>query len=201
MYKYGGTSYLCSLVHCLRYSPRSLFIFQSNSCCKHAFRSRSQKLCLYSCLAISKQNSIFKIESFRLESNSSNEIYLEVATDALARALKSAAVCPLHCRPLVSYLLTSIREQGSTKATIKLAKKGGEGPGGTGKGAHPVLSIVIESAVRCDSSHTGPRHALMLPHSDAESNGKAIRNHSRCICQGQESTRYRTIEGASLSCS
>ena len=37
--------------------------------------------------------------------------------------------------------------QGSTKATIKLAKKGGEGPGGTGKGAHPVLSIVIESAV------------------------------------------------------
>ena len=36
--------------------------------------------------------------------------------------------------------------QGSTKAKIKLAKKGGEGPGGTGKGAHPVLSIVIESA-------------------------------------------------------
>lgn len=41
------------------------------------------------------QNSIFKIETFRLESNSSNEIYLEVATDALARALKSAAVSPL----------------------------------------------------------------------------------------------------------
>ena len=37
--------------------------------------------------------------------------------------------------------------QGSTKAKIKVAKKGGEGPGGTGKGAHPVLSIVIESAV------------------------------------------------------
>ncbi|GAA5850543.1 hypothetical protein JCM5353_009029 [Sporobolomyces roseus] len=73
-------------------------------------------------------NSIFKIETLRLESNSSNEIYLEVATDALARALKSAA--------------------GSTKATIKLAKKGGEGPQGTGKGAHPVLSIVIESASR-----------------------------------------------------
>ncbi|GAA5882902.1 hypothetical protein JCM16303_006636 [Sporobolomyces ruberrimus] len=73
-------------------------------------------------------NSIFKPETFRLESNSSNEIYLEVATDALARALKSAS--------------------GSTKATMKLAKKGGEGPNGTGKGAHPVLSIAIESASR-----------------------------------------------------
>ena len=30
--------------------------------------------------------------AFRLESNSANEIYLEVATDSLARALKSAAV-------------------------------------------------------------------------------------------------------------
>ncbi|GAA5905934.1 uncharacterized protein JCM6883_002497 [Sporobolomyces salmoneus] len=73
-------------------------------------------------------NSIFKVETLRLESNSSNEIYLEVATDALARALKSAA--------------------GSTKSTIKLAKKGGEGPNGTGRGSHPVLSIDIESASR-----------------------------------------------------
>ncbi|GAA6063799.1 hypothetical protein JCM10212_005962 [Sporobolomyces blumeae] len=72
--------------------------------------------------------SIFRLENFRLESNNANEIYLEVATDALARALKSAA--------------------GSTKATIKLAKKGGQGPGGTGRGAHPVLSIVIDGASR-----------------------------------------------------
>ncbi|GAA5888113.1 hypothetical protein JCM5296_005437 [Sporobolomyces johnsonii] len=73
-------------------------------------------------------NSIFKLDNFRLESNNANEIYLEVSTDALARALKSA--------------------QGATVATIKLAKKGGQGPNGTGKGAHPVLSIVVESASR-----------------------------------------------------
>ncbi|GAA6024540.1 hypothetical protein JCM11491_000599 [Sporobolomyces phaffii] len=73
-------------------------------------------------------NSIFRVDTLRLESNSANEIYLQVATDALARALKSAA--------------------GSTKATIKLAKKGGQGPTGTGPGAHPVLSIDIDSASR-----------------------------------------------------
>ncbi|GAA5933726.1 uncharacterized protein JCM15063_001395 [Sporobolomyces koalae] len=73
-------------------------------------------------------SSIFKLEGFRLESNNNNEIYLEVTTDALARALRSAA--------------------GSTKALIKLSKKGGHGPGGTGPGAHPVLSIDIESASR-----------------------------------------------------
>ncbi|GAA5929137.1 hypothetical protein JCM1841_005147 [Sporobolomyces salmonicolor] len=73
-------------------------------------------------------NSIFKLDTFRLESNNANEIYLEVSTDALARALKSA--------------------QGATVATIKLAKKGGQGPSGTGKGAHPVLSLVVESASR-----------------------------------------------------
>jgi hypothetical protein len=30
---------------------------------------------------------------------------------------------------------------------MKLAKKGGEGPNGMGKGAHPVLTLDIESAV------------------------------------------------------
>ena len=50
--------------------------------------------------------------------------------------------------PHTDFGLTDQGTQGSTKATIKLAKKGGEGPGGIGKGAHPVLSIVIESAVR-----------------------------------------------------
>lgn len=35
---------------------------------------------------------------------------------------------------------------------IKLAKKGGAGPGGTGRGAHPVLSIDIESASRMGKS-------------------------------------------------
>ncbi|GAA6020065.1 hypothetical protein JCM10207_006774 [Rhodosporidiobolus poonsookiae] len=72
--------------------------------------------------------SIFNLTNFRLESNNHNEIYLEVATDSLARALKSAA--------------------GATVATIKLAKKGGAGPGGTGKGAYPVLSLSIESSSR-----------------------------------------------------
>lgn len=73
-------------------------------------------------------NSIFKMESFRLESNSANEIYLEVAPESLARALRSAV--------------------GSTKASLRLLKKGGEGPNGTGKGAHPVLTVLIESASR-----------------------------------------------------
>ncbi|GAA5833084.1 hypothetical protein JCM11251_006510 [Rhodosporidiobolus azoricus] len=72
--------------------------------------------------------SIFNLDSFRLESNHQNEIYLEVSTDALARALKSCS--------------------GATVATIKLAKKGGAGPNGTGKGAYPVLSLAIESSSR-----------------------------------------------------
>ncbi|GAA5917537.1 hypothetical protein JCM6882_001722 [Rhodosporidiobolus microsporus] len=72
--------------------------------------------------------SIFNLDNFRLESNYHNEIYLEVSTDALARALKSCA--------------------GATVATIKLAKKGGAGPNGSGKGAYPVLSLAIESSSR-----------------------------------------------------
>ncbi|GAA6035583.1 hypothetical protein JCM8097_004913 [Rhodosporidiobolus ruineniae] len=72
--------------------------------------------------------SIFNLDSFRLESNHQNEIYLEVSTDSLARALKSCA--------------------GATTVTIKLAKKGGSGPNGTGKGAYPVLSLAIESSSR-----------------------------------------------------
>ncbi|GAA5878625.1 hypothetical protein JCM8547_003848 [Rhodosporidiobolus lusitaniae] len=71
---------------------------------------------------------IFNLESFRLESNHQNEIYLEVSTDSLARALKSCS--------------------GATVSTIKLAKKGGAGPNGTGKGAYPVLSLAIESSSR-----------------------------------------------------
>ncbi|KAM0749484.1 cell cycle checkpoint [Meredithblackwellia eburnea MCA 4105] len=67
--------------------------------------------------------SIFVLETFRLESNSNNEIYLEVSTEALQRALRSA--------------------QGATEVTIKLAKKGGLGPNGTGKGARPVLSLSV----------------------------------------------------------
>lgn len=38
------------------------------------------------------QASIFDTDSFRLESNNNNEIYLEISTDALSRALKSATV-------------------------------------------------------------------------------------------------------------
>lgn len=72
--------------------------------------------------------SIFDINTFRLESNSNNEIYLELSTEALGRALKSAA--------------------GATDVAIKLAKKGGAGPHGTGKGARPVLSLIITSASR-----------------------------------------------------
>ncbi|GAA5985845.1 hypothetical protein JCM11641_005318 [Rhodosporidiobolus odoratus] len=74
------------------------------------------------------QASVFDLASFRLESNHHNEIYLEVSTDSLARALKSCA--------------------GATTAVIKLAKKGGAGPNGTGKGAFPVLSLAIESSSR-----------------------------------------------------
>ncbi|CEQ41596.1 SPOSA6832_03315 [Sporobolomyces salmonicolor] len=100
------------------------------------------------------QNSIFKLDTFRLESNNANEIYLEVSTDALARALKSAQVImPLSSRTSAeqarpTFLFVVLRRQGATVATIKLAKKGGQGPSGTGKGAHPVLSLVVESASR-----------------------------------------------------
>ncbi|GAA5954655.1 hypothetical protein JCM3765_003844 [Sporobolomyces pararoseus] len=74
-------------------------------------------------------NSIFRMDTaFRLESNSANEIYLEVATDSLARALKSAA--------------------GATQTLIRLLKRGGAGPGGSGKGSHAVLSLTIESVSR-----------------------------------------------------
>ncbi|BGP17888.1 hypothetical protein JCM10213_000966 [Rhodosporidiobolus nylandii] len=72
--------------------------------------------------------SIFDLATFRLESNHHNEIYLEVSTDSLSRALKSCS--------------------GATSTTIKLAKKGGAGPNGTGKGAYPVLSLAIESSSR-----------------------------------------------------
>ncbi|ORY63660.1 checkpoint protein Hus1/Mec3 [Leucosporidium creatinivorum] len=77
-------------------------------------------------------SSIFDVESFRLESNNNNEIYLEISTDALSRALKSAG--------------------GATQVIIKLAKKGGLGPQGTGKGAHPVLTLAITSASRAGRS-------------------------------------------------
>ncbi|KAL8276507.1 hypothetical protein RQP46_011108 [Phenoliferia psychrophenolica] len=81
------------------------------------------------------QASIFNIDTFRLESNSNNEIYLEVSTEALGRALKSAA--------------------GATEVTIKLAKKGGTGPQGTGgKNARPVLSLGITSASKQGRSVT-----------------------------------------------
>lgn len=58
--------------------------------------STSPTLCACAHSVMRSQDSIFKVETLRLESNSSNEIYLEVATDALARALKSAAVWILH---------------------------------------------------------------------------------------------------------
>jgi len=45
------------------------------------------------------QASIFNLDSFRLESNHQNEIYLEVSTDALARALKSCSVRPSVTSP------------------------------------------------------------------------------------------------------
>ncbi|KAI5477604.1 HUS1 checkpoint protein [Pseudohyphozyma bogoriensis] len=74
-------------------------------------------------------SAIFDQSTFRLESNSNNEIYLEVSLDALARALKSST--------------------GATEVTIKLAKKGGTGPAGNqGKNARPVLSLAIQSASR-----------------------------------------------------
>ena len=47
------------------------------------------------------QASIFNIDTFRLESNSNNEIYLEISTEALGRALKSAAVRPLDRKSVV----------------------------------------------------------------------------------------------------
>ncbi|GAA6007126.1 uncharacterized protein JCM10292_004125 [Rhodotorula paludigena] len=71
---------------------------------------------------------IFRAGSLRLESNHMNEIYLEVTTDALAKALKSAS--------------------GATQVTIKLAKKGGVDNSGTGEGSYPVLSLAIESSSR-----------------------------------------------------
>lgn len=38
--------------------------------------------------------------------------------------------------------------QGATEVVIKLAKKGGSGPGGTGEGSYPVLSLLVQSSVR-----------------------------------------------------
>ncbi|GAA5882598.1 hypothetical protein JCM3774_002736 [Rhodotorula dairenensis] len=72
--------------------------------------------------------SLFDLDSLRLDSNHHNEIYLEVSLDALSRALKST--------------------YGATRVTIKLAKKGGSGPQGTGEGSYPVLSICVESSSR-----------------------------------------------------
>lgn len=43
-------------------------------------------------------------------------------------------------------------EQGATNVSIKLAKKGGTGPGGSGKGARPVLSLEITSMVSFDAT-------------------------------------------------
>ncbi|GAA5941596.1 hypothetical protein JCM3775_005121 [Rhodotorula graminis] len=73
-------------------------------------------------------DSIFRTDTLRLESNHQNEVYLEVSTDLLAKALKSAS--------------------GATDVVIKLAKKGGSGPGGTGEGSYPVLSLVVRSSSR-----------------------------------------------------
>ncbi|GJN90449.1 hypothetical protein Rhopal_003460-T1 [Rhodotorula paludigena] len=73
-------------------------------------------------------DAIFRAGSLRLESNHMNEIYLEVTTDALAKALRSAS--------------------GATQVTIKLAKKGGVDNSGTGEGSYPVLSLAIESSSR-----------------------------------------------------
>ncbi|KAK4051962.1 Checkpoint protein hus1 [Microbotryomycetes sp. JL221] len=82
-----------------------------------------------SCVQVWSQiatSSIFDTENLRLESNNNNEIYLEVSTDALARALKSAA--------------------GATQVVIKLAKKPGLGPQGQPTAARPVLTLAISSA-------------------------------------------------------
>ncbi|GAA6053127.1 hypothetical protein JCM3770_002866 [Rhodotorula araucariae] len=73
-------------------------------------------------------DSIFRPDTLRLESNHNNEIYLEVTTDLLAKALKSAA--------------------SASEVVIKLAKKGGRGPGGMGEGSYPVLSLAIKSSSR-----------------------------------------------------
>ncbi|KAM0786318.1 hypothetical protein ACM66B_001793 [Microbotryomycetes sp. NB124-2] len=82
-----------------------------------------------SCVQVWSQiatSSIFDTESLRLESNNNNEIYLEVSTEALSRALKSAA--------------------GATQVVIKLAKKTGLGPQGQTTAGRPVLSLAISSA-------------------------------------------------------
>ncbi|BGP56682.1 Checkpoint protein hus1 [Rhodotorula sphaerocarpa] len=75
-----------------------------------------------------QNSSLFDAETLRLDSNHHNEIYLEVSLDALSRALKST--------------------HDATRVTIKLAKKGGSGPQGTGEGSYPALSIQIESSSR-----------------------------------------------------
>lgn len=75
-----------------------------------------------------QNSSLFDLDSLRLDSNHHNEIYLEVSLDALSRALRST--------------------NGATRVTIKLAKKGGSGPQGSGEGSYPVLSICVESSSR-----------------------------------------------------
>ncbi|BGP49782.1 Checkpoint protein hus1 [Rhodotorula kratochvilovae] len=73
-------------------------------------------------------DSIFNPDTLRLDSNHNNEIYLEVSTDILAKALKSAT--------------------DAIEVVIKLAKKGGRDGSGTGEGSYPVLSLAIQSASR-----------------------------------------------------
>jgi HUS1 checkpoint protein len=115
--------------------------------------ARSAGLSLTSLSAL--QSSIFDVDSFRLESNNENEIYLEISTDALSRALKSAVVssrlASLRRKPR-SFAILPPLTQGATQVIIKLAKKGGQGPQGTGKGSHPVLTLSITSAVSSASS-------------------------------------------------
>lgn len=98
------------------------------------------------------QSAVFDPD-FKLESNNSNEIYLEVNTEAFARALKSASVSchaatrlappwPTQLTPLALCL------QGSTEVSLKLTKKCGEGQSQTGKGARPCLTLTIKGASR-----------------------------------------------------
>lgn len=86
----------------------------------------------------------------RVESNNNNEIYLQLSLDHLAKALRSASVSPPYRRSEWASADSRMWSQDATQVTAKLAKRGGNQ--GKGDGAYPVLSLVIESSVRCRSS-------------------------------------------------
>lgn len=112
------------------------------------------------------QDSIFRAETLRLDSNHHNEVYLEVTTDLLAKALKSASVRPAslwRAAPVARGWLTALRDgAGSDRGRHQARQEGRHRPGRDRRRVVP-RPVARRAELRCVASPPPPPpHAACL---------------------------------------